>query len=231
MEKDKRTKNKLLIITLIVIILILLLLIAFLLKKGLNKEENKLIPTGNVDIFEINCDCSNENNNNQGGKDDNPDNPSDNNNNNNGSSNNTSGEFDAYDSNAVWQSTNKLRIFENPIYQMDTIIAPLSTNSYQFVIRNNTTYNVDYSLKFTETNDYKINMKYRLKKNGQYIVGTDDEWVTYEKLNLNYNNITANSNDTFILEWKWHESDNDTKIGSIEANYSLSITLSASQRV
>lgn len=65
MEKDKRTKNKLLIITLIVIILILLLLIAFLLKKGLNKEENKLIPTGNVDIFEINCDCSNENNNNR----------------------------------------------------------------------------------------------------------------------------------------------------------------------
>lgn len=201
-EKEKNKRKKVCIVMLIIIIIILLLLIWCLWK---NYSGKKLTPTGNIDVFEIicnkNCDCS------------------------------LDGKVEAYDSNAVWESESKLRIFENPVYMMDSIIAPLSSNSYQFVIKNTISDEVVYDLKFSEVNNFNINMKYRLKKNDQYVVGSDNEWVTYEKLNLTLNNISTDSEDVYILDWKWFESNNDTEIGSVNSDYQLNIILSATQSI
>lgn len=245
MENEKKSKNKIAILILMVIIIILLILIFLLLQEGLLNNE-KLIPTGNVDIFEINCDqncnCNNNNDdeNNNVNSDSNSNTTTTTNNNDSLTSGNNyknsdtpqnNGDIKIYDKDVIWQSTNKLRIFENPVYQMDSIIAPLSTNSYQFIIKNSTIYNVKYNLKFQETNNYDINMKYRLKKNGSYIAGNQNEWVSYEKLNLSINNIKVSEKDTYYLEWKWFEDDNDTAIGSINSKYTLSITLAAEQAI
>lgn len=210
-------KNKIINFVLSLIIVILLLIIIYLLLKSV--ENKKLKPSGNIDIFEINCnyncDCDNEDENN---------------------SEQVFGEtelediLDISDNNISLQSTNKLNIFSNPMYEMDNKIAPESTNFYQFVIRNNTNYEVKYNIDFNEVNEFKINMKYRLIKNDEYIVGDEKNWVTFEELKLNDVNLTTKDSDTYYLEWKWFSSNNDTEIGEKGyANYSLKINMKAVQ--
>lgn len=204
-EKSKKLIN----IVSIVIILILILIIIFLLffwKKDLGSK-----PSGNVDIFDINCEyncnCDEEDNND---------------------------DFDVENGDGIsWSSSEELDIFANPMYEMEEKIAPESTNIYQFVVRNNTKYNVDYSINFIEDNEMNINMKYRLMKNDEsYVVGDKDTWVTYEELDLEEVSLKTKKSDTYYLEWKWFESENDTEVGAAgDVDYSLSINISAEQEV
>lgn len=213
---DKR--NKIINISLIIIIILLLSIIVYLLFT--KENEKKLKPSGNVDIFDINCNynCNcdefeKENTQPVIGE------------------NELEENFDISDNNISWQSTNNLNIFSNPMYDMDNKIAPEASNFYQFVIRNNTTYDVNYNINFFEENISKINMKYRLLKNDEYIIGDENNWVTYEKLNLKDINLTTKKSETYYLEWKWFSSENDTEIGKNEnINYSLKIDIKAVQK-
>lgn len=126
-----------------------------------------------------------------------------------------------------WYSTNNLNIFSNPAYNGEAIISPGSSNSYEFTIKNKVEKNIEYQINFKEKTKFPINMKYRLKRNGKYIVGNDDEWVSYNKLNISQLTIDKNKADNYILDWKWFDGDNDTLIGKLQDEYTLSITLSA----
>ena len=129
---------------------------------------------------------------------------------------------------ASWSSTNNLRIFTNSMYSIEPKILPESSNVYKFVVKNNTNYNVKYLIKFLETNPYDINMRYRLKRGNNYVVGNDNEWVIYSALNLNNISLNANTDHIYYLEWKWVSSDNDTEIGSnVNASYKLDIKIEA----
>ena len=80
---------------------------------------------------------------------------------------------------------------------------------------------------FEETNDYSINMKYRLLNGNNYIVS---DWSDYTSLNQNDVNLFSGNDDTYYLEWKWFDSSNDTSIGSSGvANYKLKINIKAEQ--
>lgn len=35
--------------------------------------------------------------------------------------------------------------------------------------------------------------------------------------------------DTYILEWKWFESENDTEVSQLQSEYTLNISLTATQ--
>lgn len=259
MEKDNENKiNKKDLIIKIVLIIIIILLLSHncsIIKNGFNNKNDGKSPTGNVDIFEIQCDkdacevddknrpIDNRSNDNSVTTIDNtntkPVNGSDNgnsnnnnstgqNNSNNSSSNANDEDLVVTDSNTTWSSTNNLRIFSNPVYSMNDKIAPESSNIYQFVVRNNTKYNVKYSLKFIEDNYYSINMKYRLKRGKSYIVGNDNTWVDYNDLNLSNIQLNSSSNHTYYLEWKWVSSDNDTEVGNtLNAVYKLDIDIKA----
>lgn len=220
---------------LIIIIIVLLLHNCSLMKKTSDDKKTTKNPTGNVDVFEIQCDREACNVN--------PDidvpviNEPDNYNTipvNGGSDSivDDNNELVVSDNNITWTSTNNLRIFSNPIYDMEQKIAPESTNTYQFVISNNTKYNVKYSINFLETNNFNINMKYRLKRENEYVAGNDNTWVDYAELNLNDISLASLSNHTYYLDWKWESSDNDTLIGnSIDASYKLDIKIKAEQNV
>ena len=125
-----------------------------------------------------------------------------------------------------WDSTNELRIFNNPVYNMDPKIAPGDSNIYQFVVRNNTTYNVIYSIKFNEENDSNLNIKYRLRKGNTYIAGNDG-YVDYNQLDQNGIILNSGEKDTYYLEWKWIGTDNDNDVAGIQAAYSISIEIEA----
>lgn len=210
----ENNKDKVIKLSLIIVIILLMLFIIYLL---LGKEsDKKLKPSGNVDIFEINCnldcDCDNDNTKPVFGENGNLDN------------------FDILENGISWDKSKELNIFANPMYEMENKVAPETTNFYQFVVKNGTNYNVNYSINFDEENDYRINMKYRLLKNNEYVVGDEKNWVTYDKLNVKDAFINSNNSETYYLEWKWFSSDNDTKIGeAIDVNYELKINIKAMQ--
>lgn len=221
MKKENYTfKDRFIKIVLLIIIIILLFHNCSLLK--LIKEKDKIKkPTGNVDIFEIMCNKDNCE------KKDNtkPSKPV--------SKSNTANtmkevekekELTISDKNIIWKSNNKLRIFSNPVYNMDSIIAPEDSNTYQFVIKNNTDYNIQYGIKFIEKNPYNINMKYKLRKGNDYMI---DDYVDYNELNQSNIILNMNNNDTYYLEWKWIGSNDDTELANLENAYDLSIEIEA----
>ena len=126
-----------------------------------------------------------------------------------------------------WNGAVDLKIFTKSKYNIDGVIAPESENTYEFVIKNSMSFDIKYKISFDESNDYGVNMKYKLKKNGVYVV---DHYVSCNELNLSEQLLNAGTNDTFELEWKWVSStyEADTLIGqNLEANYGLKILIEA----
>ena len=196
-----------------------------------NNQNNTNINKNKNNNSNINNDGTTTDNSNQ-------DNASNNDNSNSDSSNNNSSSDDNQDDNVeepedemfvrdkrlVWDNVSELKIFTNSVYNFEEKIAPESSNTYQFIVKNSTSYNLKYNMSFIETNPYNINMKYKLKKNDTYIV---DHYVSYNELNINDQLLNAKTNDTFYLEWKWISSDNDNQAGENSANYELKIKVEA----
>ena len=120
----------------------------------------------------------------------------------------------------TWNGTNDLKIFGD-----GGVIAPESSGTYQFAIKNSTKYNLKYDINFIETNLYHINMKYKLKKNDTYLI---DHYVSASELNITEMILNNNQNDNYSIEWKWVSSDNDTQVGrNANSNYGLKIEVKA----
>lgn len=139
-----------------------------------------------------------------------------------------SNDLNVYDSDhkpVVWNGSTDLKIFTNSMYELTDVIAPEDSNTYQFVVKNGTDYQLKYNVKFIETNTYGINMKYKLKKNDTYLI---DHYVKASELNIPEMLLNTNQNDTYYLEWKWISSSNDTEIGVMgNAKYGLKIDVKA----
>lgn len=247
-KKDKR----IIIATLILIclVIIIFLLIHYLGKIYIKPER----PTGYVDIFDItfgnNKDSENDNSNKATYSNDNS---ADNSNvtgensisgnaqntsiiSQNGSSTKLSqsgkGTIDSkevivYDDEKQYTHNTQLNIFTHKsYYTVNDLIAPGDKNSYQFVIRNNNYSSIKYSLEMFEENNYNINMKYRLKLNGEYVVGSDSTYCDVSQLNKYNMTLDSKKYDVYTLDWKWFDGDNDTKVGtSIDANYKLNLKI------
>ena len=227
--KDKK------IILIIICLIIFVVIVYFLIRHF--ALINMKIPTGNVNIFDINFIEQNDDNSaNNTNSLENDDEKNDNiyfTNNKEEQTNESIESLTVYDNNTVYESSTPLKIFENKSYYVkDDLIAPESENSYQFIIRNNNEFAIRYGLEFNQNNPYNINMKYRLKQDGKYIIGDDESWVTAEELLQNGVVLANYSYNVYTLDWKWFETDDDTdtKIGTnIEANYSLNINIFASR--
>lgn len=237
--KSEYMKDRKIIFTIICLIIIVILLYFLIRHLGLI---NLKIPTGNVNIFDINfIEQGESNTTNDIGSLENLNGNYENSNNLNlyltqnkdNQQNRLSENLAVYDNQTVYENSTPLKIFENKSYYVkNDLIAPESENSYQFIIRNNNDFAIRYSLGFKEDNQYNINMKYRLKQDGKYIIGDDNNWVTASDLIQEGVALANYSYNVYTLDWKWFESDDktDTKIGTnIEANYGLQINIFASR--
>ena len=237
-------------IVLIAVIIILLLHNCSMLKKINNNKKTDGVPTGNVDIFEFKCEekkCHDV-------LPDKKDIPEPDNNSKNAyktPSNNTKPASDEKTPSADpkpdestepagdeddfivadtvnWKNQNELRIFSNPLFEMEEKIAPESSNVYQFIVRNKTSLKINYKMTFIETNKKNINMMYRLKRGSDYIIGDNNKWVTAEELNSSNIELNSNSDHVYYLEWKWFSSNNDTNVGTdVTSKYKLNISIEA----
>ena len=207
--------------------LIILIIILFVHNCSLRKQQKgkDRETTGNVQIIEILCDddsCVD----NTGKKSQIPNtDDGDGNTDDNGGNVISDDGLIIRDRDVKWSGNTKIDIFNNSMYTVEDKIAPEDSNTYQFIVKNSTKYNLKYMIEFIETNDYNINMKFKLKRNDTYLV---DHYVSASELNTTELLLNASNSDTFYLEWKWISSDNDTEIGSNpESFYGLKIDIKA----
>lgn len=219
-RRDEREDKARIAILILICILLYLLIRAI----GYIEHNDTVIPnTGVADIFEITCDCCKSDEEGEGNKHDS----------NNGEQ---GGDYDedgsggiiVYDDYKIW-GNKELRIFANPMYGDRHLIAPGSYNSYAFIIKNNNNFDIVVDIIFDETNDELINMQYKLKHQGEYLLGGEN---VYEKIvGLKIENIIlpAKSQKEYVLDWRWVDDDyNDTIIGfDATAIYKLKITVAS----
>ena len=107
------------------------------------------------------------------------------------------------DKNGLYVYQNKLHIFENAAFEYTNKIAPGVSNSYDFRVHNETKRMVKYSIVFEESTEYPINLRYRLKRGGTYVVGDDDTWVSASALKTALKYLSSDGVDSYTLDWEW----------------------------
>ncbi len=232
-------KNNVIIRLLVVIIIIIILLHISATYIGKIEYNDNLTPTGNVDIFDITCNCNSdtsknitENNSN---KSDSTICVSYNDKKDSSSYSDDETGLIVYDKYTIYNKSD-LKIFENPAYQYKSIIAPGSSNTYNFIVRNNNSFNLKINIEMEEENNHNLILKYRLKENGNYVIGNSNTWVSASDLSLRDVKLNSKKYNTYSLDWKWEfsvsdEQDKiDTKIGfSAMEKYKLSIIISSNE--
>ena len=215
-------KNKKIITAVILIILIIILLYLLILRFGNIEHHGPMVPTGNIDIFEIDCGCGSCNGNVKPTFDEEESDDGDEVN-----KSESDGGLLVYDKYKIWDNK-ELRIFSNPAYEYESIIAPGSMNTYAFVIRNDNTFDIIVDIMFKEENDKNINMQYKVRSKGKYIIGTKNNYTYIDGMKIEKVRIPAKSQASYMLDWKWIDNYNDTEIGFDVGSYiKLSIDIGA----
>ena len=238
MERQKRRRNNRFLIAAVIVLLITVGILLWLLLRP-----NK-IPTGNVDVFDIRIGILCRNKDGTSCYDDEDDfiphvtpgrrraDGSEEKKINGDTDTDIEREGIVYvddkDGRYVYQK--KLRIFENAAFEYTNKIAPGVSNSYNFKVHNETENTVRYNIEFVEESEYAINMLYRLKREGSYVVGSDSEWVSASELASAFKELPMDGVDSYTLDWKWpYESGRDaldTEIGeNMTSLYSLEIKI------
>ena len=223
MEEEKKNNTKFWIIVMLLIIIILVLLFF----RRFGKIENNLIPTGNIDVFDIDirCNCIDK---------DKCTNTDDDGNEivipvfNPNTDKKVTGKVFADDNNGNYIYQQNLRIFTNSAFEYTNKIAPGVFNTYNFVVHNSTNTKLKYYIEMYEESEYSINLKYRLRRNNSYIIGNKDTWVSADKLKTEFNKINASTSDNYSLDWQWMYNDgkdnDDTVAGeNMTSTYKLNI--------
>ena len=90
----------------------------------------------------------------------------------------------------------------------------------------NNDFDIIVDIIFEEINESHINMNYKLTNNSAYLLGTKDNYESITNKRISNINIPAKSQKSYVLYWKWIDSDNDTEVGfNNTSNYKLSISI------
>lgn len=247
MEKRELKRNRFANTAIILLLIAIAILLWLLLKP---QPEPTKIPTGNVDIFDIRIGCLCGDDDGDGEPDDCdkdgdgvPDDVADQTPGSegyksyysstiNGSTEpmgiSTTGIVYVDDDNGKYVYQKELQIFQNAAFEYTNKIAPGVSNSYDFKVHNETSNTIRYNIEFAEESEYAINMKYRLKRAGAYVVGSETEWVNASQLLTAMKQLANDGVDSYTLDWMWPyedgKDDQDTEAGkNMESEYYLGI--------
>ena len=233
----------------IILLIIIILILLFFNRIGKVVDKNPS-PTGNIDVFDIDisCGCNDK---------DSCQNPvhidkkgnvipvfddvnSDNNKEDNNKDDNTIPTFDEEedkefigtifvdDVNGNYIYQQNLKIFTNSAFEQEDMIAPGVSNTYNFIVHNSSNVNLKYNILMYDVSDYNVNLKFRLRRNNKYVVGSDSKWVSVSELKKDDLFIEEGSSDSYSLDWKWPYNDGkdneDTIAGeNMTSKYKLNI--------
>ena len=114
----------------------------------------------------------------------------------------------------------------------DKILAPGAKSTYTILLRNADEYALDYELapKVVFSTRYQIPLKVKMRvANGEYILGSAEEWATLQDLRELSNTGTLAKAEAveYTFEWLWpYESGNDdfdTELGNQERNVGVEV--------
>ena len=126
-----------------------------------------------------------------------------------------------------WNEQENLDVFYNKQFG-DSVIAPGMRGAYYFLFENVNKDAVEFSLDFSEKNEHGIGLVYRLIRDGDPVMRTE-EFVSAEELGVEGLTLEAHSTARFELQWYWiHNDEADTAAGAAGAVYTLTIRLTAS---
>ena len=134
--------------------------------------------------------------------------------------------FIADETGTAWSDQENLPVFYNDKFG-DSVIAPGMSGSYRFVFENKNDDAVEFSLGFSEMNEYGIGLGYRLVRDGSPVT-LSEGFVKPEELGADGMTLQAYSSTLFELQWYWVENDEiDTAAGEADAIYTLTISFTA----
>ena len=126
-----------------------------------------------------------------------------------------------------WTDYEDIPIFYNAQFG-DRLALPGTKSSYRFRFVNNNEHALRFSFTFSEENEYGIEMVYTLQRDGVYIAGSGEEYVTAPAMSFAEFTIEGESESLFELSWYWKDNDPvDTTAGENEAIYRLNIEFKA----
>ncbi len=130
----------------------------------------------------------------------------------------------------TWGENTRLNIFNNKKFNDEKKIAPKSSGTYRFYIKNELEDNISYNINLLDDMSNFVNMKYKLKLNNVYVCGNEQTYVSIDELNLKDIILTKDSTSLYTLEWYWEDDDEkDTYIGSSKTDeyYTLGLKIQA----
>ncbi len=123
------------------------------------------------------------------------------------------------DAHGQWETGTKIDLFKETYIGADgtvtiqssdgeKVIAPGAKNDYRFVLKNTGNVALRYEVKlcadFTLSHR-KVPFTVRLSKDGQYVLGTADEWRDTDSLKefCDTANLGVGKDASYLLEWRW----------------------------
>lgn len=127
-----------------------------------------------------------------------------------------------------WKYIENLPIFENDYFDREAIL-PGMRGEYRFILENCNDYALTYAIACTEENDFEIDIRYRLMRDGHHLAG-EEGYEETEALHFEELTIEANSSAFFVLEWYWADDDPiDTEAGENGAEYTFTFAVEAAR--
>lgn len=147
------------------------------------------------------------------------------------------GGFGVEDKNGEWTTETHTDIFHTFRYD-NNLLYPGAGSTYTFRVHNSGEKYDACSIKIEDKNEFKIPLEFKLKRNGEYIIGTETSWHMEPTLDTGLYKLRGT--EEYELEWRWQYQDEieskraeadarDTKLGvnaySYDEPYYLNITV------
>ena len=158
--------------------------------------------------------------------------------------------FIVEDNKKVWTEDTDIEIFKTTYTDnqgkivvlgsnSNKVLAPGTSNTYTFTLKNTSLYEIEYSVKFEATflNELlTIPIKVKLKEGDEYILGSDEAYQDVTGLNQidQTKKLQAEKEISYTLQWMWEFEGNDeidTVLGNLaEGNAGLTIGIKTQSR-
>ncbi len=120
---------------------------------------------------------------------------------------------------ASWETETSVDLFKNTYTDAegnvtvqsalgDKVIAPGTTNDYEFNIKNTGNISLDYTVKLDGTfsiSEHELPFYVRCRVGDEWLVGSAEKWVKVENLGdaVTTRTLPRGEIDTFVFEWQW----------------------------
>ena len=137
-----------------------------------------------------------------------------------------------FDQKHAWGSHTTIDLFERNELD-DQLVYPGVKGKYSFTVRNSSSRQRECDVIIEDDNPFVIPLSVRIKRDGEYISGSENEWIESANFDSGVYMLAPYSETKYELEWKWdyylsdEQDTEDTSLGmhAREENEPYNITI------